>query len=63
MMTNNHVINEDILKDKIIYVGINDDKEKKTIDISNRKIYTNKVYDTTIIEIKPEIDAINDFLE
>ena len=63
MMTNNHIIDEDILKDKIIFVTINDDKEKKKIEISNRKIYTNQEYDITIIEIKPEIDEINDFLE
>ena len=29
----------------------------------NRKIYTNEKYDTTIIEIKPEKDKINYFLE
>ena len=65
LMTNNHIINEEILcENNIIRVIINDGKEKKNIDISEkRKIYTNIKYDITIIEIKPEKDKIYNFLE
>ena len=69
-ITNNHLIDEKIIKEKNnITVTINDDKEKKiNIKINdNRKIYTSPKdkYDTTIIEIKPEKDKIskNNFLE
>ena len=53
-MTNNHIIDEKIIKEnKNIYVTLNDNKEKINIIIDdNRKIYTSKQYDTTIIEIK-----------
>ena len=65
MITNNHIINEETIKgSNYIRVYLNDDKEKKNIDINvNRKIYTNVKYDTTIIEIKPEKDRIYNFLE
>ena len=55
MLTNNHVIDEEIIKNnnKII-VTINDDKEKIEINLNNKKLYTNKKYDVTIIEIKEE---------
>ena len=64
LITNNHIINEEILSNnKIIKVSINDDKEKKTIELKNRKVYSNKIYDTTIIEINPKLDKISNFLE
>ena len=65
MITNNHVINEKYLKsNNIIKVTLNDDKEEKIIILNdNRRIYTNEKYGTTIIEIKPEIDKINNFME
>ena len=64
LMNNYHLIDEEILKKKNIYVTKNDDQEKINIMIDdNRKIYTNEKYDTTIIEIKPEKDKINYFLE
>ena len=65
LITNYHIINEEIIKESnIIRVNINDGKIKKNIDInSKRKIYTNIKYDTTIIEIKPEKDKIYNFLE
>ena len=61
MITNNHVLDEEIIKEnnKII-VAINDDKEEIKINLENRKIYTNKEYDVTIIEIK---EKINNYLE
>ena len=56
MVTNNHVIDEEIIKEnKEIIVTLNDDKEKIKINIENRKIYTNEKYDVTIIEIKENI--------
>ena len=55
MLTNNHVIDEEVIKNnnKII-VTINDDKEKIEINLNDKKLYTNKKYDVTIIEIKEE---------
>ena len=57
LLTNNHVIN-DLNKNITIYY------DDKYIDIilEDRKKYTNKEYDITIIEIK-EKDKIEDFLE
>ena len=65
LITNNHVLNEnDIDNNKIIKLMINN--EVKEIEIDNiRKRYTNsdKNIDITIIEIKPEKDGINNYLE
>ena len=67
MITANHIIDKEIIEEnKLINITLNNDDEKgdKNIEInSNRKIYTSKKYDTTIIEIKPDIDQINYFLE
>ena len=63
LITNNHVLNEkDIMIDNIINISLNNEKIFKEIKIdSNRKTYTNKNLDITIIEIKKE-DNINNFL-
>ena len=61
MISNNHIINENILKNDKISVEIYN--ENKTIYLTDRKIYTNRKYDITIIEINPEKDCIYDFLE
>ena len=63
MITNNHVINEEILQKDKIKITINDNLIKKNIILKDRRIYTSKKYDTTIIEIKPERDKIDNFLE
>jgi len=65
MMTNNHVIDEKYIKENNnIKLTFNDDNINKTIILDkNRKIYTNKEYDITIIEIKCEIDKINNFMD
>ena len=68
MIIANHVINQEIInEEKVINVTINDEDEKGNkyinIDKTNRKIYTSEKYDITIIEIKPEQDQINYFLE
>ena len=53
LISNNHIINEEIIKNnKIIKVTLNDDKIKKNIKIKD--YYTSKKYDTTIIEIEDE---------
>ena len=62
LITNNHIINEEIIKENDkIQVSINDNKKYKIIELKNKKIYTNKNYDITIIEIKSE--NIDYFLE
>ena len=63
-MTNNHLINQDLLcknnsKIEIEFVEKNDIKK---LNLNNRIKYTSKEYDTTIIEIK-ENDEIKDYLE
>ena len=65
MITNHHVLDEKYLKEnKEIKISINDDSTIKTIKLNgNRRIYADKEYDTTIIEIKPEKDEIHDFME
>ena len=66
LMTNNHVINKDDLKkDNKINFTINNDKLSFEIIIDEfRKIYTNKDYDITIIEIKENDNLdMNSFLE
>ena len=58
LITNNHVINEELIKDKnIITVKVNDDKIKKNIKIKD--YYTSIEYDTTIIEIDDDNKNIN----
>ena len=64
LMTNNHVINDEYLKNNNeINISLNDEKIQINILINNnRKIYTNEKYDITIIEII-ETDKINNYLE
>ena len=63
-ITNNHIINENILYKKggKISLKIKIENEIKIINLDNRKKYTNKEYDITIIEIKDN-DNINNYLE
>ena len=63
LITNYHVLKEkDIMIGNIINISLNNEKIFKEIKIdSNRKTYTNKNLDVTIIEIKKE-DNINNFL-
>ena len=60
LMTNYHVIDEKFLKtNDNIKIGINDEKYFNDINLNvNRKIYLNKEYDLTIIEIKDK-DNLN----
>ena len=63
LITNNHVIDESILKrEKELWVELLN--EKKRIELNkNKKIYTSKDYDITIIEINKENENIDYFLE
>ena len=61
-ITNNHVINEEILeKQNKILISMN--KKQMELELKNKIKYTNKEYDITIIEIKENRDKINNFLE
>ena len=65
LITNNHVINKDYyFGNKTIKISFNDDKNIKLLDIvPERQFYTNEIYDITIIEIFPNKDNLNHFLE
>ena len=62
LITNNLIINEETLIKKELLIEFPNEKEIKKIALKNRKKYTNKEYNTTIIEIKEE-DKKNKFLE
>ena len=64
MIANNHIIDDKYIKENDkIEISLNDENENKSIIINNkRKIYTNKEYDITIIEIKPRKDEINNYI-
>ena len=62
LITNNHIIDEIILKEKKISLAINNEQEYKEILLEGRIQYTNKNYDITIIEMKKE-DNISDYLD
>ena len=66
LITNNHIINEEILykNNQKISIYIKEEKKLKYLNLDNRIKYTNKKeeYDITIIELKDE-DEINNFLE
>ena len=66
LITNNHVLDEnDIKNNKIItYIINNNEDDKKTIRIDNkRKRYTNEKLDVTIIEMNEEKDDVHNYLE
>ena len=66
LITNNHVLNENDLKNNnIIEYTLKDDRDIREIilDNNNRKIYTSEELDITFIEIKQNEDNINEFLE
>ena len=59
-MTNNQIINKDLLykENSKIEIDIKEEIETKILDLNNRMKYTDKEYDITIIEVK-EADNIN----
>jgi len=65
MITNNHIIDDKYIKENDkIEISLNDENENKSIIINNkRKIYINKEYDITIIEINPRKDEINNYIK
>ena len=63
LITANHVLNEEYINNnKSIPISLDNGKEFKKISLENKKIYTNRRYDITIIELN-EKDNINNFLE
>ena len=64
LITNNHLIDDYYIKEKkLINITLNDDSISTVIVIDeNRGYHCYEKYDTTIIEILPEIDGITDFL-
>ena len=64
LITNNHVINENLLfqENERISIEIKAENDNKYLNLNNRIKYTNQEFDITIIEIKDE-DKINSFLE
>jgi len=65
LITNNHILEEkDLSINNIIRLTLNDDKEERYLKIDkSRKTFTDKELDVTIIQIKPDEDEINDFLD
>ena len=64
LITANHVLNEEYIKNSnnTISFSLDNGNEFKEIFLKNRIIYTNRIYDITIIELN-ENDNINNFLE
>ena len=64
LITNNNILNEELLnkKDGKILIDIKEEKTIKTINLLNRRKYTSKEYNISIIEIKKE-DEIKNYLE
>ena len=65
LVTNNHLINEKLLenKDGLIMLYTKDSNKFQNFILNNRKYYTNKEYDITLIEIKENSDEIYNYLE
>ena len=64
LVTNNHIINQEYLDKEEIINAIFDNNKVKIIKLKNKKKYTNKDYDITIIEINEKDEIKEDaFLE
>ena len=65
LIMNKSIINKDELQRfKKLEISFDNDREEKIINITpERKIYSSQKYDITFIEIIPEIDGINKYLE
>ena len=61
LITNNHIINENDIKNNVtITFDLNNDKKLRTIELNNDRLrYTNEKLDVTIIEIKENKDKLN----
>ena len=63
LMTNNHVLDSnDISENKIITFSLNNNIKNIKID-KEMKTYTSESFDTTIIEIKEELDDLKNVIE
>ena len=63
LITNNHVLNQNDIKDNsIIEISINNEIKEIKIDYERKK-YSDKNIDITIIEIRPNKDGIYNYLE
>ena len=63
LITNSDILNEEYIEEnEIIEISINNKPKKIKIDMT-RKTYTNKDLDVTFIEINPNEDNINNYLE
>ena len=65
LITNSNILDQKIISENSeINLSLNDDEKNIKLKIDeNRKIYSNKEYNITIIEIKPKEDKISNFLE
>ena len=64
LITNAHVLNTEKFKINQIKITLEDDAIEKTLTLNDsRIIYINETIDITIIEIKPDFDKINNFLD
>ena len=65
LITNNHIINQDLLhkENEKVSLIIKNEKKVKTINLNKRMKYTNPDYDITILELREENDDIHNFLE
>jgi len=57
-ITNNHVINKELLFKNNAFIEINIEEENniRKLNLNNRMKYTNEEYDITIIEIKKKME-------
>ena len=64
LITNNHIIDEEHIKNNKLIKLLLNENDDINIDISKkRRVYTNKLFDNTIIEIFPEKDKIINFMD
>ena len=65
LITSSFILDKKFLNETdSISLTLNNDKEEKAIELNEkRKIYSNKKYNITIVEIKEKKDKINNFLE
>ena len=67
LITNNHIIGDEILNNpnEKIVISIKEENKTRKLNLNNRITYTNEKYDVTFIEIYPDKDDINinNFLE
>ena len=65
LVTNNHILGEEFLNKsgERIIIFIKEENRSRLLDLNNRIKYTDKELDITFVEIKPDIDHINYFLE